>query len=83
MVGRDLRKQMLKNDICRVVFTKKDGTERVMRATLLERFHPPKSERKTDRVIKENPDVIRVVDVDLGEWRSFRWDSIKEFRIDT
>lgn len=60
----------------RITFTKKDGTERVMNCTLDENQFP-EYEKKTDRTRKVNDDVLSVVDTDLNEWRSFRWDSIK------
>ena len=56
-----------------VVFTKKDGSERIMNCTLHEDYVP---EIKGTKAI--NPDVIAVYDVDAKGWRSFRWDSIKE-----
>ena len=38
----------------------------------------PKIEKKTDRVRKENDSVISVFDIEVGEWRSCRYDSIKQ-----
>jgi hypothetical protein len=65
-----------------VVFTKKDGTEREMQCTLVESRIPkdkqPKSETSDSKVVGQgNDDAIRVFDTEIGEWRSFRWDSIK------
>ena len=34
-----------------------------------------------NNINKLNEDVIRVYDVDVGDWRSFRADSIKTFRV--
>lgn len=62
-------------DLC-VTFTKKDGTDREMRCTLSESRIP------TDKQPKESTSTggsaVRVFDTDLQEWRSFRWDSIKQ-----
>ena len=63
----------------RVVFRKKDGTERTMHCTLNQKRIPvekqPKSlEEKTDSTAV--PNAIRVFDLDKLEWRSFRWDSL-------
>ena len=63
----------------RIVFTKKDGTERTMRCTLVEsqipgdklpKTHTEESDSQTAR------SAVRVYDLDKGEWRSFRWDSV-------
>jgi len=63
----------LNDGTIQVIFTKKDGTERIMNCTLHEDYVP---EIKGTKAI--NPDVIAVYDVDAEGWRSFRWDSIKE-----
>ena len=63
-----------------VTFTKKDGSERVMKCTTNESLVPaepivedasPKKEKKV------NEEVCPVYDLDAQGWRSFRWDSIK------
>lgn len=60
----------------RITFTKSDGTERVLKATLDEsRIPTEKQPKQTGRV--SSKDAQPVFDVDLGEWRSFRWDSVK------
>jgi hypothetical protein len=65
-----------------VVFTKKDGTERVMNCTLNSEL-TENYEKKTERVKEVNPDVCPVFDLDAKSWRSFRFDSIKsvEFKL--
>lgn len=68
---------MLHNGIINVKFTKKDGTERVMKCTLLESIIKP-YEKATDRDKKVNEDLISVWDVEKDAWRSFRYDSILE-----
>ena len=68
-----------------VVFTKKDGTERVMTCTTNPELVPkvevtestePKKERKV------NEDVMPVYDLESKAWKSFRWDSIKQVRFE-
>jgi len=65
-------------DLC-VTFTKKDGTERAMRCTLVEGRIPteqkPTSEASTAGR-KTNGSAIRVFDTEKSEWRSFRWESV-------
>jgi hypothetical protein len=68
-----------------VVFTKKDGTERVMNCTTNPELVPaveivesvePKKEKKV------NEEVMPVYDLEAKAWKSFRWDSIKEVRFE-
>jgi hypothetical protein len=68
-----------------VVFTKKDGTERVMNCTTNPELVPaveivesaePKKEKKV------NEEVMPVYDLEAKSWKSFRWDSIKEVRFE-
>lgn len=76
-------KEIVENGVVTVVFTKKDGTEREMRCTLLTEYLP---EKPTSQLLvetanrKENIDVLSVWDVENNGWRSFRLDSIKEVR---
>jgi hypothetical protein len=62
-----------------VTFTKKDGTERVMKCTTNPTYimfkDPAISESKREK--KVNEDVMPVYDMEAGHWKSFRWDSIK------
>lgn len=70
----------LKNGVCKVVFTKANGDERLMHATLNEELLPPQQDvEEYIQKKKPNPDVLAVWDTDKGGWRSFRWDSVKEF----
>jgi len=79
--GRKWLVDMLKAGPARVIFTKKDGTERIMNCTLnsglTEDF-----EKKTDRVKEPNPEVCPVYDLDAKGWRSFRFDSVKAVEFD-
>ena len=73
-------KEDLHDGVCKVVFTKANGDERVMHCTLREELLPPQMD--VEEVIqkkKSNPDVLAVWDVEAKGWRSFRWDSVKEF----
>lgn len=74
-------------DLC-VTFTKKDGTERTMRCTLSAGRIPADKQPKASTGLEEETNsktsgsAVRVFDEDKKEWRSFRWDSIKEVRFD-
>ena len=67
-------------DLC-VVFTKKDGTEREMRCTLAEsRIPADKTPQTKEEPTQTSGSALRVFDTEKQEWRSFRWDSIKQVR---
>jgi len=76
-------KGMLKVDTATVTFTKKDGTERVMKCTLNPEQLPPApiTESKKERKVSDN--TIAVYDVEAKGWRSFTIKSVKrvEFHI--
>ena len=64
-----------------VTFTKKDGTERVMKCTTslaLVPVEPVVEGVETKREKKVNEDVMPVYDLESKHWKSFRWDSIKQ-----
>jgi len=58
-----------------VKFKKSNGEEREMKCTLNEGILLP-YQSKTENTKKYNPEVLPVWDIDKGEWRSFRYDSI-------
>lgn len=66
-----------------VTFTKKDGTQRVLRGTTNPKYIPsaPVTEN-AKRAIASNPDVAKVFDLDINEWRSFRYDSVTKVEIE-
>lgn len=67
-----------------VIFTKKDGTERVMLCTTNVDLVPPveikDSVEKKEKKINE--EVMPVYDIEANAWKSFRWDSIKQVRFE-
>ena len=76
----------------KIVFTKKDGTDREMTCTTNSGLIPAAPiveahETNTDNPIdfpklkKVNEDVMPVYDLEAQGWRSFRWDSVKEVKI--
>ena len=71
--------ELLRSNVIEVKFTKVDGTERVMRCTLQPQYLPESIEKEGVKV--RNPDVQSVWDIDINAWRSFRFDSVKEFGI--
>ena len=69
---RDILIKNLQKKTMRITFTKVNGDERIMDCTLQEHIVPPT--KYTDR--KQNEEVLPVFDINKGEWRSFRLDSI-------
>jgi hypothetical protein len=60
----------------RITFTKTDGTERRMLCTLAEDIIPPdKIPKGAGRQVADS--ARRVFDLEKGEWRSFKWESLK------
>ena len=61
--------------VVNVTFTKVDGSERNMRCTLND-MYLPEEYRGKGSVLTEGENVIRVYDLDVGGWRSFRVESV-------
>ncbi len=65
---------LLSSSICDVKFQKANGETRDMSCTLLENIIPTVTSQS---VFDEH--VQAVYDIEKNAWRSFRWDSLKEF----
>lgn len=74
-------KGMLQVSPVTVTFTKKDGTERVMKCTLDPKELPPQpvNENKTER--KNSDTALAVYDLEAKGWRSFVIKSIKRVEL--
>jgi len=70
---------ILQDGVVSITFTKKDGDERVIKATLKEDLIPFDMIPKGTSTRKKSEESQSVFDVEKDEWRSFRWDSIKGF----
>jgi len=73
-IGREWLTEILQEQSVEIIFTKKDGTERTMKCTLMEKYLPKTVSSDRPR----NEEVLAVYDLEKEGWRSFRWDSIKE-----
>jgi hypothetical protein len=83
MIDKEQTVKNLHECICKVVFTKTNGEERTMSCTLNESILPEvvkEIEEKSPR--EKSKDSLAVWDTDKGGWRSFRWDSVKEFNVE-
>jgi len=72
-------KDLLHSEIVTLTFTKKDGTERVMKCTLSENVIPfAILDAVGDKNHKKSDEAQSVYDLEAEGWRSFRWDSLKQ-----
>ena len=74
---RDILIKNLQKKVMKITFTKVNGEERIMDCTLQEHMVPPT--KYTNR--KQNEEVLPVFDINKGEWRSFRMDSITNIQV--
>ena len=72
---RDELKKALHEGLVQVDFYKKDGTFREMECTLSSVYIPDNELPMGDKIVKPNPDVLKVYSLEDG-WRSFRYDSV-------
>ncbi len=72
--SREYLRNLLSHNVMRIVFTKRDGTERTLICTrkldLIPEENHPKKKRQT-------PDSIPVWSIEDEGWRSFRYDRLK------
>lgn len=74
---RDWLKDILRQHKATVVFTKKDGTERIMVCTTNPDMVPKVEVTESKRTKKENLDTLAVYDLEKSGWRSFTIKTVK------
>ena len=80
---------LLNENVMEITFTKKDGSERVMKCTLSPMLLPTEEYEKSNEAKegkkprKKNLEVIACYDLEAEGWRSFRLDSLKDFKVIT
>ena len=80
--------ELLKEDVLKslragettIRFTKVDGSERTMRCTLADSKIPSDKQPKNKEAGSTAGSAIRAFDLDKGEWRSFRLESLISFK---
>ena len=79
-MNRKDAQELLRDGICEVLFTKKDGTERLMKCTLNMDYIPedmkPLNLLKGEKIL-ENLDILKVYDTEVQDWRSFILANVK------
>ena len=71
----------LYNNICFVNFTKMDGTLRGMRCTLRSDMLPAQTDLEEHTQRKQTTESVAVWDLEVKGWRSFRTDSVIDFKV--
>lgn len=84
LLDRDNIVALLRNSVCKVVFTKSDGTERTLYGTLSEQYLPPRTkedkEAESTKTRRPRPsNNIVAWDVENMDWRSFNLDTVTVF----
>lgn len=73
---------MLQNNVVTVKFQKVDGSERIMKCTLLPEYLPASSNTGTKVLLQEDAsNNISVWDVEMNGWRSFRVNSVTSISV--
>jgi hypothetical protein len=81
MFTKETLKNLLANNTLEVLFTKKDGEQRLMTCTTMAKSIP--DEFKPKAVITEDihPTQVRAYDINAEGWRSFLSNNVLEVRI--
>ena len=66
----------LHEGVLEIVFTKKDGSERTIKCSTRPDLIADTINDNTPSHLNKDPDLFRVTDLELDEWRSFRFDQI-------
>lgn len=81
-MSKKVLQDLLHENVVYITFTKKDGTKRLLRATLIQERIPQNLAPKEDKPARvKSEEVQAVYDLDNGGWRSFRWDSVLDYDI--
>lgn len=80
--NKDNLNELLRNNVATVTFTKVDGSERVMKCTLLKEYIPNAVTKGQNVVSEETTNLnMSVWDVEAAGWRSFRINSVKSVSV--
>ena len=82
MTPAELR-QLLQQHILEIAFTKINGETRVMLCTLMPNRLPPRLvvESTEDKKEEKSPTTLSVFCTDINQWRSFRFENLKNWKI--
>ncbi len=81
-ITKNTLQRLLKREVLEINFHKKDGSNRSMICSLKNEFLPKIEEKKeTEKSKKENPNTIAVWDIEKEAFRSFRIESLIDYKI--
>lgn len=81
---KDNLMELLKNNVMTITFTKVDGTQRIMKCTLIGDHIPNTTKVDGKVVVRENKIMdnnISVWDMEANGWRSFKVDRVQSVSI--
>ena len=78
-LSRDAWVNMLAAGVWTVKFKKRDGELRELRGTTCSHFLPESERQRGSIAGMYGHDAVIVYDLDIGEWRAFRPDSVKGY----
>lgn len=79
-LSKEAVRDILRENNAEVLFTKKDGTKRLMKCTLQDDAIVP-HEKKTERTVKTNDTVISVWDLEASGWRTINLNTIESVKV--
>jgi len=74
--NKNVVRELLRENNAEILFTKKDGTKRLMKCTLRE-SEIVQYEKKTERTVKDNDSVLAVWDLEAAAWRTVNISTIE------
>ena len=80
LLNKEQARDLLRASNAEIVFTKKDGTKRLMKCTLRE-GEIVQYEKKTERVVKANDSILPVWDLEAAAWRTINIDTIESVKV--
>lgn len=82
LTTKTLLPELLKNNVATVTFTKKDGTERVMKCTLKPDMLPPQVVNEDKPAKQKSETSIAVYDLEINAWRSISYDTVNSIDLE-
>lgn len=79
-LSKEAVRDILRENSAEILFTKKDGTKRLMKCTLQE-DQIVMQEKKTERTIKSNDNVLAVWDLEAAGWRTVNLNTIESVKV--
>lgn len=81
MITKDKIKDLLKQNVVKISFTKTDGADRTMLCTLKSDLLPVVETKEVTKKKAENENVLSVWDIEKDAFRSFRLNALKSYTI--